>query len=217
MRILAPPGVFRPRSDTWMLARLLSEDPRLPGSTVLDLCTGSGALAIAAARAGAREVTAVDVSRRSVAAARLNAVLNGARIEALRGDLLCPVAGRSFDLIVSNPPYVPSREDALPRRGPSRAWDAGRDGRALIERIAREAPAHLRRGGSLWLVQSSISDPERTLEALAAAGLQPEVAHRERGPLGPLLAARAPLLAERGLLGPGAGHEELVAIRALAA
>lgn len=197
-----------------MLARLLSEDPRLPGSTVLDLCTGSGALAIAAAGSGAREVTAVDVSRRSVAATRLNAVLNGARVEALRGDLLRPVAGRTFDLIVSNPPYVPSRGDALPRRGLSRAWDAGRDGRALIERIAREAPAHLRPGGCLWLIHSSVSDPERTLETLAAAGLLPEVAHRERGPLGPLLAERTDLLTERGLLDPEARHEELVVIRA---
>ncbi len=67
MRILSPPGVFRPRSDTWMLARLIARDPRLPGSDVLDLCTGSGALAIASARAGASRVTAV-VAIRAVAA-----------------------------------------------------------------------------------------------------------------------------------------------------
>jgi release factor glutamine methyltransferase len=200
-----------------MLARLISRDPRLPGSRVLDLCTGSGALAIAAARAGAQSVTAVDVSRRSVATARLNAALNGARIRALRGDLLQPVEGGRFDVIVSNPPYVPSVEDALPRRGERRAWDAGRDGRTLLDRIAREAPAHLEPGGTLWLVHSSVCDTGRTLDSLAAAGLEASVAETARGPLGPLLAARAPMLAERGLIDPDTGEEELVAIRAVAA
>ena len=64
-----------------------------------------------------------------MATARVNAALNRACIEALRGDLLTPVAGRTFDLIVSNPPYVPSEEDAVPHRGLRRAWDAGLDGR----------------------------------------------------------------------------------------
>jgi len=198
-----------------MLARLVSEDPRLAGSNVLDLCTGSGALAIAAARAGALSVTAVDVSRRSVASVLLNAALNGVRVEALRGDLLEPVAGRKFDLILSNPPYLPSKEETLPRRGRRRAWEAGPDGRALLDRIVQEAPAHLRPGGTLWLVHSSVCDTARTLDSLASAGLEPSVVETDRGPLGPLLAARAPMLAERGLVDSD-GREELVAIRAVA-
>ena len=200
-----------------MLARQIARDPRLPGSRVLDLCTGSGALAIAAAQAGAKSVTAVDVSRRAVATARVNAALNGVHVEALRGDLLRPVAGRQFDVIVSNPPYVPSEDDALPQRGERRAWDAGSDGRILLDRITREAPAHLSPGGTLWLVHSSVCDTGRTLESLAAAGLEPSVAESERGPLGPLLAARAPMLADRGLIDADTREEELVVIRALAA
>ena len=200
-----------------MLAGLISRDPRLPGSRVLDLCTGSGVLAIAAARAGAESVTAVDLSRRAVATTLLNAAVNRVRVEAVRGDLLKPVAGRRFDLIVSNPPYVPSEEDALPRRGQRRAWDAGSDGRILLDRITREAPAHLSPGGTLWLVHSSVCDTGRTLESLAAAGLDPSVAETAPGPLGPLLAARAPMLAERGLIDPDTGDEELVAIRAVTA
>ena len=184
---------------------------------MLDLCTGSGALAIAAARAGAKSVTAVDVSRRAVATARVNAALNGVRVEALRGDLLRPVSGRRFDVIVSNPPYVPSEEDAVPRRGRRRAWDAGSDGRTLLDRITREARAHLSPGGTLWLVHSSVCDTGRTLESLASAGLEPTVAKSERGPLGPLLAARAPMLAQRGLIDADTGEEELVVIRAMAA
>src|SRR5215211_9108901 len=99
MRIATLPGVFRPRSDTWLLAAVLRTQPQLRGGTALDVCTGSGAVAIAAAQAGARSVTAVDVSRRALLAVRLNARLNGVRVEARRGSLLDAVPGRRFDMI----------------------------------------------------------------------------------------------------------------------
>jgi SAM-dependent methyltransferase len=91
MRILAPPGVFRPRSDTWLLADHLRRDPLLHEGRVLDLCAGSGALAVVARLGGAASATAVDVSRRAVFAARLNGLLNGVRVRARRGDLLSAV------------------------------------------------------------------------------------------------------------------------------
>jgi release factor glutamine methyltransferase len=205
MRIVAPPGVFRPRSDSWMLAEIVQEEV-LPGSSVLDLCTGSGAVAVAAALGGARDVTAIDVSRRSQFTVRVNAALNGARVRALRGDLFEPVAGRRFDVIATNPPYLPSAPDddgELPDRGAARAWEGGIDGRAFIDRIIAAAPAHLRAGGALWMVQSSLCGTERTLAALADAGLEGEVVRRHTGPPGPLLAARA----------PGVAEEELVVVR----
>lgn len=215
MRILAPPGVFRPRSDTWLLADLMRSECRLHGSRVLDVCTGSGALAVAAARNGAGEVTAVDSSHRAVLVARLNARLNRVRIQALRGDLFDPVRGRRFDTIVSNPPYVPAAHDALPTRGPARAWDAGRDGRALVDRIAEEASPLLRPRGALLLIQSSVTGVTATLERLVRSGLDDVcVVARRRGPLGPLLGKRAEQLEAQGLLRPGEREEELVAISA---
>lgn len=214
-RIIAPPGVFHPRSDTWLLATLLDSETRSPGSRVLDVCTGSGAIAVAAAMGGAGEVTAVDVSRRAVLTTRLNARLNGVRVRALRGDLFEPVRGRRFDTIVSNPPYLPADDDRLPTRGQARAWDAGRDGRALIDRIAEEAPSLLEPDGQLLLIQSSVTGVPETLARLGAAGFEDvEVVARRRGPLGPLLAARAEELERRGLLSEGEREEELVAIRA---
>lgn len=213
-RIIAPPGVFSPRSDTWLLAALLDEKTALAGSRVLDVCTGSGAIGVAAAMRGA-EVTAVDVSRRAVLTARLNARLNGVRVRALRGDLFGPVRGQRFDAIVSNPPYLPADDDDLPARGEARAWDAGRDGRALIDRIADEAPPLLEPDGQLLLIQSSVTGVPQTLERLERAGFQGvEVVARRHGPLGPLLAARAEELERRGLLREGEREEELVAIRA---
>ena len=214
MRIIALPGVFRPRSDSWMLAHLLGSDQRVPGGDVLDVCTGSGVIAVSAARAGAASVTAVDVSRRSVATVRLNAALNGVDVAAVRGDLLDAVPGRRFDVVASNPPYLPSDEADPPRRGLQRAWEGGLDGRLLLDRIIDAAPARLRPGGVLWLVHSSVCGTDETLSRLEAAGLDAVVAETRRGPLGPLLTARAGELEARGLLEPGQREEDVVAIRA---
>ncbi len=213
MRLVAVPGVFRPISDTWLLADALDREPLPPAARVLDLCSGSGALAVRAALAGRREVTAVDVSRRAVAAIRLNAAVNGVRVRARRGDLLAAVPGERFDAIVSNPPYVPAPTDALPTRGPERAWDAGRDGRALLDRICAAAPDHLRPGGVVLLVHSSLLGVERSLEALRAGGLEASVAAREHGPLGPLMNGRRAHLEAQGLLEPGAAEEVVVVVR----
>jgi release factor glutamine methyltransferase len=210
MRLLHLPGVFRPLSDSRLLARVMRRE-LAPGSAVADVCTGSGALAVVAALGGA-DVTAVDASRRAVIAARVNARLNGVRVRAVRGDLLGPCAGRRFDLIVSNPPYVPAETDGTPR-GAARAWDAGLDGRALIDRLCDAAAGHLKPGGSLLLVHSTVCGAERTLERLGRRGLAAEVAAGERGPLGPLLRERAPLLERRGLLERGVREESLVVIR----
>jgi len=212
VRIFTLPGVFQPRSDAWLLAAAMRREGLALGARTLELFAGSGAIAVAAAQAGAREVVVVDVSRRALLSARVNARLNGVRLRALRGDLFAALAGEAFDLILANPPYLPSGEDALPRRGAARAWEGGRNGRALLDRLCTEAPAHLRPGGTLLLVQSSLCGEAPTLEALRAGGLRTAVLARERGPLGPLLRARAQELEARGLLAPGEREEELLVI-----
>ena len=210
MRIIPLPGVFHPLSDT----RLLAEQAwhLAPGARVLDVCTGSGYLAISAGLAGARRVIAVDVSRRAVLSARLNARLNGVTVDARRGDLLEPVRGERFDLIVSNPPYVPSADDALPRRGARRAWDAGADGRIVLDRLIADAPSVLAPGGTLLVIHSSVCGEDETLARLEEAGLQATVRVRRPGALGPRLTARTPMLEARGLLAPGQREEELLVI-----
>lgn len=218
MRIVTLPGVFSPISDTWLLARALGAEIAPGRSTVLDVCTGSGALAVAAARAGARSVTAVDVSRRAVATVAINAGLNGVRgrVRAVRSDLFAALGDARFDVIVSNPPYVPAESEALPTRGPARAWDAGRDGRALLDRVLAEAPAHLRPGGRLLVVHSEICGIEETMDRMRSGGLAPDVAVRHHGPLGPLMRARVEELEAAGLLAPGQREEEVVVVRGTA-
>lgn len=195
-----------------MLARLVESEPQLPGARVLDVCTGSGAVAVTAARAGAGQVEAVDVSGKAVATTRLNAALNRVKVRAHRGDLFGPVGGRKFDLIVSNPPYLPG-DDELPTRGLRRAWEGGERGRKLIDRVVHAAPAHLRPGGSLLIVQSSICRTDETLKAMRRVGLSAEVVKSESGPLGPLLAERVQRLEAAGLLEAGRRHEEIVVLR----
>lgn len=212
--LLRPPGVYRAQDDTSLLVDEMVRGGHATGRAVLDLGTGSGALAVAAALAGAASVDAVDISLRSVLAARANSALHGAGLRVHHGDLFAPVAGRRFDLVLSNPPYVPSRGALLPRHRMGRCWDAGPDGRALLDRICDGAPAALAPDGVLLIVQSEFSGEHATLARLAAAGLAPEVAGRSRIPFGPVLRERLPLLRSAGLLPAGQADEGLVVITA---
>jgi release factor glutamine methyltransferase len=210
----ALPGVYRPQHDTRLLGQALRREVLRPGSAVLDIGTGSGALALLAARMGA-EVCATDVSWRAVLTARLNAARHGQRVRVRRGDLHGGARGRTFDLVVSNPPYVPVpvAGRAPGRRRSARAWEAGRDGREVLDRLVAAAPGLLRPGGVMLLVHSGMCGAGTTVARLAEAGLAAEVTHRALVPFGPVLKRHARWLRERGLLGDGDTHEELVVIR----
>jgi len=208
MRGVVLPGVFRPRSDTWLLARAASA--QRVHDRVLELCAGPAFAGIAASRSGAH-LTTVDVSRRAVLNARINAWLNGVVIEARRGDLFTAVAGERFDLILANAPYLPGPPP--PAHGRARATDADADGRALLDRICAAAPAHLNPGGTILLVHSEVCDSDATLAALASGGLDVDVVARHRGPLGPLLSARRAQLEARGRLEPGQQLEDVLVLR----
>ncbi|GAA1467626.1 methyltransferase [Nocardiopsis exhalans] len=217
MLLLRPPGVYRVQGDTSLLRRVLRQRGRrgeLTGRSVLDVASGTGALGIEALRAGAASLTAIDLSRRSVAASWFNSRLHGIPAVVLRGDLFAPVASHRFDLVLANPPYVPSDASSLPRYRMARCWDAGPDGRALLDRICAGAPAVLNEDGVLLLVQSVLADEQATLDRFEAAGLAAEVLVRTRIPFGPVLRSRAGALRGRGLIAPGQTEEELVVIEA---
>ncbi|MFE0547770.1 HemK2/MTQ2 family protein methyltransferase [Streptomyces sp. NPDC058891] len=177
VKLFALPGVYVPQRDTVLLQRALHRETLLPRAAVLDVGTGTGVLALAAASRGAC-VTAVDISWPAVWTARLNALLARTPVRVLHGDLTAPVAGCTFDLILTNPPYVPE-PSVPPRRGSARAWEAGRDGRQILDRICRDAPPLLRRGGVLLVVHSAISGVGTTLARIRDAGLAAEVTERQ--------------------------------------
>jgi release factor glutamine methyltransferase len=209
-----PPGVYEPQQDTWLLTRAMRREEITPRTEVLDLGTGSGALALVAAWLGAR-VTAVDISWRAVLAARVNALLSGQSISVRRGDLTAAVPGRRFDLVVSNPPYVPSPDAGTPR-GAARAWDAGWDGRLLLDRICDAGTALLRPDGVLLVVHSALCGVDDTLARLSAAGLDASVTDRFPILFGRVLRSRLPWLRQRGLPADDL-VEELVIVRAVRA
>ncbi|MDD9375681.1 methyltransferase [Streptomyces sp. ZAF1911] len=211
--LMALPGVYRPQPDTLLLAEALDHEELGPQSDVLEIGTGTGALALQAAATGAR-VMAVDVSWPAVVTARLNSLRRRLPVHVLHGDFAERTAGRRFDLVVANPPYVPAPEVRLPSHGPQRAWDAGPDGRAVLDRICGRAPVLLRPGGVLLLVHSEMCRAEETLESLARAGLAAEVTAKASVPWGPVLRSRRSWLERQGLAAEAQEWEELVIIRA---
>ncbi|MET9886525.1 HemK2/MTQ2 family protein methyltransferase [Streptomyces sp. NPDC006430] len=211
--LIALPGVYRPQADTRLLAEALAREDLGPRTDLLEIGTGTGALALHAAGRGAR-VTAVDVSWPAVVAARLNALRHGLPLRIVHGDFAARTAGRRYDVVIANPPYVPAPENRLPSRGPERAWDAGPDGRVVIDRICTGAPALLRPGGVLLMVQSAMCRPQDTVDRLATAGLPAEVTARTSVPWGPVLRSRRAWLQQQGLADEAEEREDLVIIRA---
>ncbi|MEW1639464.1 HemK2/MTQ2 family protein methyltransferase [Streptomyces sp. NPDC093801] len=212
-RLIALPGVYRPQADTLLLADALAREPLQPGAQVVEIGTGTGALALRAAARGA-EVTAVDVAWPAVLAARLNGWRRRLRLRVLHGDFAARTRGRRFDLVLANPPYVPGPRARLPAGGARRAWEGGRDGRAVIDRICAAAPALLRPGGVLLMVHSGMCGAQETLALLARQGMTARIAERTRVPWGPVLRSRGAWLRASGLAREGDELEELVVVRA---
>ena len=160
--------VLIPRPDTETLVEaVLREAKTFPAApSVLDLCTGSGAVAVALAVEGDfASVTASDISHEAVNIARENAAKNGAEEKILfaEGDLFRAktksdksLSRRSYDIICANPPYVPTAEieelePEVRDHDPLLALDGGADGLDFYRRLAKDAPAHLNEGGKILL------------------------------------------------------------------
>ncbi len=144
---------------------LLRATPREPVGTVLDLGTGCGVHACAATRF-ARSVTATDVSTRAAGFAAASAALNGVDVEVLAGDWFEPVAGRRFDLLLANPPFVvgEGRVDHTYR-------DSGLDLDGASELVVRGAPGHLAPDGTAALLASWVHRDEQSWQARVASWL----------------------------------------------
>ncbi|MGK3207122.1 methyltransferase [Amycolatopsis sp. MEPSY49] len=211
-RLLRLPGVYRPQEDTALLAAAIDDLAIPPGARALDLCTGTGAQALTLARRGAETVLALDLSRRALASVRLNALTRGLRIRPRRGDLTTALGEGPFDVVVANPPYVPSPAATVRA---TRGWDAGPDGRAVLDPLCAQARTLLRPGGALLIVHSTLSDVDKSLRMLTARGLRAEVDRTARIPFGPVLSGRTEFLEAAGLIEPGQRMEELVVLRAV--
>ncbi|HVW25079.1 MAG TPA: peptide chain release factor N(5)-glutamine methyltransferase [Polyangiaceae bacterium] len=185
------PSVLVPRPDTETLVEVALHRTRrahLYGDA-LDLCTGSGCVAIAFAKKRPTwRVTAVDVSRDAVAVARENVERAGATFTAhvLEGDLDTPLPGGArFDLVTANPPYIPTADLAtLPadvrEHEPHLALDGGADGLDLVRRVVEVARQRLRPGGVL-AVEVGHDQAARTSALLDGAGFTSVERRRDYG------------------------------------
>lgn len=158
LRFHVGPGVLIPRQDTETLveAALIAVRERSGVPAVLDLCAGSGCIGLSIASLAPRaEVTLADVSRDALEYARKNLHELGVKAELRHGDLFAAVGREKFDIIVSNPPYIPRSEliqlQREVRYEPQLALDGGPDGLDLYRRIAQEAEGHLKPGGAMFL------------------------------------------------------------------
>jgi release factor glutamine methyltransferase len=217
--IVTDVGVYAPQHDSLLLAETLHRSGITEGRRVLDLCTGSGVLAVAAAQAGAAEVTAFDICTRAVQCARANASAAGVDVEIRQGSLSDALDCQPFDVVVSNPPYVPVTptsdiESIPPVVGPAWAWDAGDDGRLVLDPLCAAAPELLADEGTMLLVHSEFSGVEESLTALRSGGLSVDIVQWQWVPFGPVLSARAEWLESTGRLRAGRREELLVVIRA---
>lgn len=173
------PAVLIPRPETELLVELALQ--RLPGDqpcTVLDLGTGSGAIALTlAALRPSASVIAVDASAPALEITARNCRRLGlaSRVALQSSDWFAAVKGKRFDLIVSNPPYVPEGDPHLSegdlRFEPRQALIGGRDGLEAIRRIVGEAPAYLAPGGWLLLEHGHDQAPA-VRELLSGAGFE---------------------------------------------
>ena len=182
LELAVSPAVLVPRPESELLVeRALALHPE-PFAGVADLGTGSGAIALALARERPLwQVTATDVSTEALAVARANAAALGLdRVGFVSGSWFGALHGRTFDLVVSNPPYVAEDDPALAvlSHEPRMALTPGADALACLREIIRAAPGHLAQGGWL-LLEHGAAQASAVAGELAARGFATVRSHRD--------------------------------------
>ncbi|MCL2868129.1 MAG: class I SAM-dependent methyltransferase [Candidatus Bathyarchaeota archaeon] len=162
--------VFEPSDDSFLIAENLTIHK---GDEVLDLGTGCGILGILAASQNAKYVLAVDVNPYAINCTKQNATLNNVQDNMcfLRSDLLSALNNSAlFDLILFNAPYLPSEPHEI-ETWLGRAWAGGANGRDVIDRFIPQVSAHLKPSGRVFLLQSSLTGLELSIQKFFEYGL----------------------------------------------
>lgn len=169
-KIYVGEGVLIPRPETELLAEQVIKTA--DGKSVLDLCTGSGAIAVAVKTKSSATVTASDISDEAIKYCNKNAAENKADICIVKSDLFDNLTAK-FDIIVTNPPYIPTADveqldKTVKDYEPLSALDGGADGLDFYRRIISAAPAHLSKDGAL-IMEIGIGEADGVKALLAAA------------------------------------------------
>lgn len=175
--IYTHPEVYEPAEDTFLFAENLDIQRR---DEVLEIGTGTGLIAVYAAQRTKR-VVATDINEQAVKCALKNTVTNKTyNIELRQGHLFEPVEEEKFDLILFNTPYLPTEEDEKLDSELNAAFDGGLEGREIIDQFIEQVKDYLNEEGRVQLVQSSLSNNEKTLSKLKELGFEAEITASEK-------------------------------------
>ena len=168
-------NVYEPAEDTELLIRCIK---LRNAERVLEIGTGTGVVAIHCAKHGG-QVTATDICGEALELAQRNATDNSVELDLRRGDLFAPVEG-VFDVIVFNPPYLPTAPTDLTNPPLDQALDGGPDGTEVALRFIRGLKEHLAEGGRAYMVISSLQDTDLIERELFMHNLAHRTLGRER-------------------------------------
>lgn len=169
--------VYIPSDDTFLLAENLEIKE---GQSVLEIGTGSGLVSMYASLL-TDDVTATDINYNALELAEKNFKLNNINTIRLEfGDLFEPVKNEKFDVILFNTPYLPTDSDDIINDDLNYAFDGGLDGRKVIDRFINQVSNHLNDKGIVQIIQSSLSDNDRTLDMFDRNGFVAEIAESEK-------------------------------------
>ena len=167
--------VYPPAEDTFLLIDNLIVNS---DEDVLEIGTGTGLVSIFASLK-CNNVTSTDINPHAIRCAKSNIKLNKrTNITVLKSDLFENI-DECYDLILFNTPYLPVSNDEHTDDDYSKAWDGGESGREVIDTFIQEAPKYLKEGGRIQLVQSSLSDNDKTLEMFEKIGMKAEITANE--------------------------------------
>lgn len=163
--------VYPPAEDTFLLIDNLKIEEDYE---VLEIGTGTGLVSIFASL-NCKNVTSTDINPYAVKCATNNIKLNNREnVRVIKSDLFENIEDK-YDLILFNTPYLPVIEEEHVDDDYSKAWDGGESGREVIDEFIKQAPSYLKENGIIQLVQSSLSDNDKSIEMLEKLGLNAEV------------------------------------------
>ncbi|XRP96364.1 HemK2/MTQ2 family protein methyltransferase [Methanocaldococcus sp. 16A] len=162
------PEVYEPAEDSILLLRNLVD---VKNKEVLEIGVGTGLISIACAKKGAKKVVGVDINPYAVKLAKENAKLNNVDIICLESDLFENVTGK-FDVILFNPPYLPTSDEDKIDSYLNYAFDGGKNGREILDRFIDNLPNYLKKGGVVQILQSSLTGEKETINKLKSLGFK---------------------------------------------
>jgi release factor glutamine methyltransferase len=179
--------VYEPAEDSILLLKNLVN---VKNKEVLEIGVGTGLISIACAKKGAKKVVGVDINPYAVKLAKENAKLNNVDVLFFESDLFENVNGK-FDIILFNPPYLPTSEDDKIESYLNYAFDGGKNGREILDRFIDNLPKYLKKGGVAQILQSSLTGEKETINKLKSLGFKVEISARLKVPFEELMVINA--------------------------